>query len=520
MIDFFARLFDTGDFPARWACGQWQPAHGWLHIGSDIAISLAYFAIPLSLLAFILRRRDAPFLPIFWLFGVFIAACGTGHLLEAIIFWQPVYRFAAVVKAVTAVASWATVIALIANMPAALSLRSPRQLEAEVAERTRELKREKATLEAILARLSVGVLVADASGRTILLNEAGRALLGLEDGAEVKEAIAALRDRSGDELAAEELPIAEALAGVEVDKEMVIRAPEPAPERIVAVAARSVKSEFGEERAVLVIKDLTETRASERRLRQANTRLKEANRKLKTSNRDLEEFAHIASHDLREPLRMVSSYAELLRKRYQGQLDERADRYIQYTVEGAQRMRQLIEDLLAFSQVQSRELSFEDFDLEEPYRKALENLRASLRESKAELECGPLPRVSGEPDQLRQVFQNLIGNAIKYAGAEAPKITIAAERREDRWLISVRDRGIGFPQAQARRIFQIFRRLHGRDLYSGSGIGLAIVKRAVERHGGEVWAESEPEEGAVFSFTLRPAAAEGSGASPVLERGP
>ncbi|MCW4115841.1 MEKHLA domain-containing protein [Aurantimonas sp. MSK8Z-1] len=223
---------------------------------------------------------------------------------------------------------------------------------------------------------------------------------------------------------------------------------------------------------------------------------------LKRSNAELEQFAYIAAHDLQEPLRMVASYTELLAQRYGGQLDERADKYIHYAVDGAARMKRLIADLLLYSRIGTQGKDFARVDTEAVARGVVEQMGPVIRESDAQVDVEHLPEVMGDDVQLAQLFQNLIGNAIKFRGEATPRITIRADREKDLWVFSVADNGIGIDSGYAERIFQMFQRLHERGRYDGSGIGLTIAKRIVERHGGRIWFESEPGRGTTFFFTL------------------
>jgi PAS domain S-box-containing protein len=223
---------------------------------------------------------------------------------------------------------------------------------------------------------------------------------------------------------------------------------------------------------------------------------------LALSNAELELFASVASHDLQEPLRMVSSYMELLSQRYRGQLDEKADRWIGFAVEGAARMKELIHDLLEFSRVGTRGKPMAPTDSGRVFDAVVANLQTAIAESGAVVTRGPLPTVRADATQLTQVLQNLIGNGLKYRGLQRPEIRVAAERRADDWLFSVHDNGIGIDPKFAERIFVIFQRLHTREEYPGTGIGLALCKKVVERHGGHIWVESQPGQGATFYFTL------------------
>ena len=223
---------------------------------------------------------------------------------------------------------------------------------------------------------------------------------------------------------------------------------------------------------------------------------------LERSNRDLQDFAYVASHDLQEPLRMVSSYVQLLERRYKDKLDEDAVEFIGYAVDGAKRMQTLINDLLAYSRVSTKGDAFVPVDLEKVLAKALSNLRLLVEEQGAVITHDPLPTLPGDATQLLQLLQNLLGNALKFCD-ETPHIHISAENKGDVWQLDVRDNGIGIDEASLERVFTIFQRLHTRDVYEGTGIGLAVCRRIAERHGGQVWATSQPGEGSTFHVTLK-----------------
>ncbi|MFW6162780.1 MAG: ATP-binding protein, partial [Planctomycetota bacterium] len=223
---------------------------------------------------------------------------------------------------------------------------------------------------------------------------------------------------------------------------------------------------------------------------------------LARSNRELEQFASVASHDLQEPLRMVSSFVQLLAERYEGQLDDEADEFIHFAVDGANRMRQLIQDLLVFSRVGTRGQPPAPTDMGRVLDQAVANCQARIEESGAEITRDPLPVALADEQQMVLVFQNLLSNAIKFRGEAPPRIHVSARASGEEWEFAVRDNGIGINPDHGQRIFQIFKRLHTREEYPGTGIGLAICKKTIERHGGRVWVDSQPGQGATFRFTL------------------
>ncbi len=236
--------------------------------------------------------------------------------------------------------------------------------------------------------------------------------------------------------------------------------------------------------------------------KEAEDEVRETAQELARSNGELEQFAYVASHDLQEPLRMVASYVDLLSQRYKEQLDEKAQRWIGFAVDAATRMKQLINDLLEFSRVSTRGKEFAKVDCDKVFSTVLANLQQVILESGGAVSRGELPAVLGDVVQVTQLFQNLISNAIKYHGPEPPRVSIEAVRQEDVWQFSVCDNGIGIDSQFHERIFVIFQRLHTRTEYAGTGIGLALCKKIVERHGGRIWVESQPGLGATFHFTL------------------
>ncbi|MCX6903166.1 MAG: PAS domain S-box protein, partial [Verrucomicrobia bacterium] len=246
-----------------------------------------------------------------------------------------------------------------------------------------------------------------------------------------------------------------------------------------------------------MVQDITERK-------QAEDNLKAASAELERSNKELEMFAYVASHDLQEPLRLVSAYTQLLMQRYRAKLDAGADPIVGFITEGVSRMQRLIQDLLAYSRVNTRPKAFGRADCEKVLAQALTNLSVTIHEQQAVVTHDPLPAIKGDEVQLGQLFQNLIGNAIKFRRQEPPSVHLSAQKTDDgsAWLFSVRDNGIGIEAEFYERIFIIFQRLHNRTKYSGTGIGLAICKRIVERHGGRIWVESKKDQGSAFFFTI------------------
>lgn len=267
-------------------------------------------------------------------------------------------------------------------------------------------------------------------------------------------------------------------------------------ERIVHEQAAVTFDETGKPvRMAGIVQDITERKMTE-------DLIKRQAQELARSNAELQKFAYVASHDLQEPLRTISSFTQLLARRYKDKLDSDADEFISFIVDGAKRMQRLINDLLAYSRVGTMGKAFETADFEALLGNVLANLNEAISEGNAIVSHDPLPTIIADPTQMEQLFQNLISNAIKFRGEEPPKVHISAEKMESEWLFSVRDNGIGIAPDYFDRIFIIFQRLHGKDDYSGTGIGLAVCKKIVERHGGRIWVESEKGKGSTFYFTI------------------
>ena len=264
----------------------------------------------------------------------------------------------------------------------------------------------------------------------------------------------------------------------------------------VSLSGSVMRDEDGEiQGMVCVAQDITERKRTQEILERQT-------QELARSNSELEQFAWVASHDLQEPLRMVASYTQLLSKRYKGKLDADADEFIAFAVDGATRMRRLINALLELSRVGTRGKDFEATDCDAIYDRTLVNLQGLVEESGAVVTHDRLPTVMGDVTQLGQLFQNLIANAIKFRGDEQLTVHVGAEQRNGHWEFCVRDNGIGIDPEYAERIFVVFQRLHGKGDRPGTGIGLSICKKIVELHGGRIWVKSQPDEGAAFYFTL------------------
>jgi signal transduction histidine kinase len=353
----------------------------------------------------------------------------------------------------------------------------------------------------LIDQMPIGVIIAEApSGRCILINRRMREIW--KHPIPTTELSSAGEDFQGFHVdwrpyRIDEWPLARTLATGEVirnEEVEILRG--DGSKGAVYVSSSPVRDDAGVIcYGVVIVSDITEQKRAEENLQQITVALQR-------SNQELERFAYVASHDLREPLRMVTSFSQLLAERYSGRLDEDADEFIGYITEGAARMDLLVNDLLEYSRVGSRARPLEPTNLNLVLGDALRNLAVSIEENDADIRWEVLPTVLADHTQMIQVFQNLLSNAIKFHGEEPPVIRIGAWQDGDAWLISVKDNGIGIDPLYAEKIFEIFQRLHNRDKYPGTGIGLAICRRIVERHGGRIWVDSAEGEGSTFTFTL------------------
>ena len=412
------------------------------------------------------------------------------------------------------------------------------ELERRVKKRTADLATEKERLAVTLRSIGDGVITTDTGGRVTMLNLVAEELTGWTTGdargRDLPEVFCIINEQTRE---ACEDPVARVLrtgvvVGLANNTVLVAR---DGTERIVADSGAPIlDSEGGILGGVLVFRDITEKRRAGLELqrhrdhleelveerteelrginaslareidvrREAEQQLEAKATDLARSNHELEQFAYVASHDLQEPLRMVSTFSQMLLKKYHGALDQDADDYLKYVIDGASRMQALILALLAFSRVSSQGKELQQTDCGELVQRVLVDLQVTITECGAEVACGELPTVRADPSQLQQLLQNLLSNAIKFKGDRSPRVQIEARACGAEWVFEVRDNGIGIEARYHERIFVIFQRLHGIGDFPGTGIGLALCKKIVQRHGGRIWLESEPGRGSTFYFAL------------------
>lgn len=474
MDEYFAKFWDSSDFPARWHCGNWAEFHGWLHVCSDAAVFLAYMAIPLVLAYFVRRRRDLPFPRVFWMFVAFICSCGFTHLIEAIIFWMPVYRVAGAVKFVTAVVSWATVVALVYAMPQAMRLRSPESLAKEVAARTEELRAAEGFQRSILESSPVGMVLVSAGGIVEYANHAALDLFGLP-----REEVLGRDAESLVPGGALRLPSAAAPDGGTVLP--ITRRDGRQMEVKVGIAPMDLASGPG---LLASLMDVSELRRTEAALAGRNLELQRA-------NEELDSFVHVASHDLRTPLQGVKSIAGWIEEDNAERLGDESKEHLELMRSRLRRLETLLDDLLEYSRAGRGELSVADVDVEALLHEVVDLLDPP---DSVHVQLAPaLPVFTTVRAPLQQVFQNLILNAIKHHDREEMHIQVRGREREDAFEFVVIDDGPGIPAEYRERVFKMFETLRPRDEVEGSGMGLALIKKVVERVGGTVRIdEAEP----------------------------
>lgn len=352
-----------------------------------------------------------------------------------------------------------------------------------------------ALLSSVIAGISDGIVIADENGNVIFSNPAAEKITGRNPGKSLpleqwSEFFGCYHTDGTTRYLWHEVPIIRAIRGEEiVDEELLLKNDNFPQARWLNVSSRPLDRSTGiAHGAIVVFRDITDKKNAELELRR--------------SNEELQQFAYIAAHDLQEPLRTITGFLDLLSKKYEDGLDEKARRYISNATEGAKRLQQLVGDLLIYSRVSSKSQDFVETDCNAVLRGVISDLGASIESTKAKITYDNLPVINADRSQMRQLFQNMISNSLKYKGEEPLQIKVTCRQQGINWLFAIEDNGIGFEMEFAERIFLIFQRLHGRTAYPGTGIGLALCRRIIERHKGRIWATSEPNKGAKFQFTI------------------
>ena len=506
-MEFLRHLFSS-DFMPHGHCYLWQPAIVWLHVVSDGLITLAYYSIPVALVSFLRKRKDIPFNWVFWMFGGFIFACGTTHLMNIWTVWIPMYRLDGIVKLCTAALSMTTAVLLWPLIPKAVALPSPAQLEAanrdlrqEVLERRRaetELARSEAQTRAILETAFEAYISMDAAGRITEWNHQAETTFGWTRdeaiGRLLVETVVPPHSRQA-HLRGLALYF-ETGHGPALNKRMELTAlhrnGREIPVEVVISAVRLGDSVTFN----AFLHDITERKAAEAQLH----RTKE---QAESSNRELEAFSYSVAHDLRAPLRTIDGFSLALMEDCSGGLDERGRQHLERVRSATQRMGHLIDDLLSLSHIARVEMLRTTVDLSALARRVADEIRKAEPERRAEFDIADHMVADGDGRLLRVVLENLLRNAWKFTGKRpVAHIEFGAARDNGGQSFFVRDDGAGFDMTYAGKLFGPFQRLHSAKDFEGTGIGLATVARIVQRHGGRVWAEGAVGQGATFHFTL------------------
>ena len=525
MVDFFSRLFDTSGFPARWHCGDWTQFHGWLYILSDLAIFAAYAAIPLSIAYFVfVKRHQLVFQNLYWFFAAFILSCGLTHLLDAIVFWHPVYRIAALVKLFTAIASWATIFAMVRSLPSALALPGIMQLNTDLQHEVDERKRSEAALRASSTRLTLAMLhsgLGDWSWdpRTDLTTFSARSseIFGMVPGrVEPWTQIASCLHPDDLERVRQAVTNSVESKG---DYDIEYRVIRPTDGREIWVSAKGhgdydsdgkITNMFG------TVQDITERKIAEHQ--REETLLLERNARIEAERAGLmkDEFLATLSHELRTPLNAILGWTQLLKE---SDDNEQLQEGLSVIERNTRLQSQLVNDLLDMNRIITGKvrLDLQQVDLAELILAALDGIRPSAQAKKIQIETRFQPvteSIQGDPTRLQQIIWNLLNNAIKFTPTDG-RVVINLRDAENGVEIVVSDSGIGISAEFLPYVFNRFRQADSSTTrkHGGLGLGLAIVRSLTEVHGGNVSVESAGEnQGTSFRLWL-PAAKNQSTAS-------
>ena len=498
ILDFFQKLFQAECWPLRWHCGKWTEFHGWLYIFSDLAIWVAYFAIPILLIKFATKKRYIPLPSIFWLFGAFILLCGLTHLLDATMFWWPAYRLNGLIRFATAIVSWVTVFSFIKILPKAFAMKTSKEYELEIIARKKiedAFQASEQKFRIILESAPDAMVIVDDKGKIVLTNKQAEKLFGYTKEEFVGNTVEMLIPKRFQE---KHISLRETYIQTPVTREMGIGLDlygkrKDATEFMAEISLSPLQTADGLW-VSSVIRDITERKKAEQKLIEYTI-------ELERKNIEIEQFAFLTSHDLQEPLRTVSNYVNLFEKQYKNKFDKDSDEYLHYITEATKRMQLLINDLLEYSRI-GHEKNIIEVDCNKVIEEVLKDMDASIKESKAEIKSVQLPTIKGYAE-LKSLFQNLISNAIKFRKKDTQLIiNITVQPKDEEWLFAVKDNGIGIDKTYHGKLFKIFQRLHSQQEYQGTGIGLAQCKKIVELHGGKIWIESELEKGSTFYFTI------------------
>ncbi|MAS92951.1 MAG: hypothetical protein CMO55_07105 [Verrucomicrobiales bacterium] len=525
MLDFFRKLFDTSDFPARWNCGNWTTGHGLLHIISDIVIFAAYFTIPIALAFILLRKnKEIPFPKLFWLFAIFILSCGLSHLVEAIVFWEPWYRFLGIVKGITAVASAITAAGLVWCIPKVLAMRGisdiQKQLEHVAARENAALRREKATndrLQLLLDSTAEGIYGIDEKGVCTFSNRASADLLGYPDpdsmiGEKIQDIVFGKSDKHEPETAPEEGILRPATHGeiYHSDEEQFARKDGTlVPVEFWAYPIKEDETRLG---AVVTFVDVTARKEAEKAILEAKKEAEREKRSAERANRQKSQFLANMSHEIRTPMNAILGFSELM----QGVVvSEKAEQYLGIIRSSGESLLELINDLLDLSKIEAGRIDLhpEPMDLMQTVNASVALVSSQAEEKGLDLTIesqADLPRaVVLDRVRFRQIIVNLLSNAVKFTQEGNVGITVNASPNEDHkdqidLRVSVADTGRGISEDEQMQIFKPFHQEYHdeKTVTSGTGLGLSISSRLARLMSGKIELESTKGKGSTFTVVI------------------
>ena len=483
-------FFNTQGFMPHGMCILWRPEILWAHVISNGLITLAYFSIPITLLYVIIKRKDFHYKLVFTLFSAFIFACGTTHLMSIVTFWNPIYGWSAVFLIITAIVSIVTAFAIWFLIPSILKIPSVWQMQT--------LKNKYQTL---LRSTSNGIFGVNTSGQVTFMNKAALNMLGFTKKEILNESFHAkahYQHEDGSSYQEEDCPIFHSYSNRSmhtIDNEVFWH--KTGKPLYVEYNVTPIYEQNNIVGAVIVFSDISERKAS-------TEKLHEYSELLKKSNEELFDFAYIVSHDLKEPIRGLRNLTTFIIEDYKDKLDDDGKDLLKKMRTASEHMHTMIDSLLKYSRVCNLALAKQENDVNAIIKEKLEMLDSFIQEQGVTVTIlKNLPSLVCDKNQIGEVFSNLIVNAAKYNDSKEKAINIDYEEKEDEFVFSVKDNGIGIKTQDQKKIFDIFRRLHDEDSYGGgTGAGLSITKKIIDRHNGTVWVESTEGKGSTFYFTI------------------
>lgn len=515
-MEFFEKLFDS-DFMPHGHCYFWRPEILWPHALGDLFSALAYFVIPVFLYRYVKNRPELRQPGVILAFSLFILSCGISHLLAVVSVWNPVYRAEAVSKVTTAVVSWGTIGLLIRLYRPSLAIPTPAQLQKAIADLRREneqrikteqqLRISEQSFRASMNYAPSGIAQIDPNEKWLHVNAALCRILGYTKQGLVERNLTAYF-HPDDQVKYREA-IQQLINGEEEGLFMEVRClHRDGHIKWTMMGIAPVFDDNGQlMHFVLQLMDVTTQKQQQKETMDLNTSLeakvRERTAQLQEANQELESFSYSVSHDLKAPVKNIEGLTLILEGHYASQFNEQGTELIRHIKNSAQKMNRLITAYLDFSKIGQQHIQKERFDIEQQFHETFREMSTGYGDRPVEFSVGTLPPALGDAELMRQVVRNLVSNALKYSSKKAAiEIEVKGTLEGDSAVYQIKDNGTGFDPASKEKLFRMFQRLHAGSEYSGHGIGLAFSHRIVKKHGGHMWAESEPDQGATFYFSL------------------